>query len=163
MRRLSHDPRWTLWLFITPDNAGLHPAWCSARLKVKGQGHGDLGERMKRPCHLLPPGPVVLVGSDIPLLRPHHVWHAFRLLGRYDLVFGPAGDGGFWLAGARRLRPLPRSLYRGVRWSTSHALADTLETIPSRVSVALADTLDDVDDAAGYRRYVSRNATSPGI
>jgi rSAM/selenodomain-associated transferase 1 len=154
IRRLSRDPRWTLWLFVTPDHDLAHPAWYSPhRLKVSGQGRGDLGERMKRPFRVLPPGPVVLVGSDIPLMRPHHIWRAFRLLGRYDLVFGPASDGGFWLIGARRSRPLPARLFKGVRWSTARTLADTLATIPTHVSVALADTLDDIDDDADYRRY----------
>lgn len=154
IRRLADDARWTLWLFVTPDDAVSHSAWRAAsRLRVKGQGRGDLGERMTRPFRRLPAGPIVLVGSDIPLMRPHHIWRAFRLLGQHDLVFGPASDGGFWLVGARRTRPLPTSLFHGARWSTAHALADTLATIPAHVSVALADRLDDVDDAADFRRY----------
>jgi hypothetical protein len=154
LRRLEKDPRWRLWLFVTPDTELAHPAWHPGRgFNVKGQGQGDLGERMKRPFRVLPPGPIVLVGSDIPLMRPPHIWRAFRLLGRHDLVFGPASDGGFWLIGARRSRPLPARLFEGVRWSTAQTLVETLATIPSHVSVALADTLDDVDDAADYRRY----------
>jgi glycosyltransferase A (GT-A) superfamily protein (DUF2064 family) len=107
---------------------------------------------MKRPFRLLPPGPVVLVGSDIPAMRPSHIARAFALLGRHDLVFGPASDGGFWLVGARRSRPLPRALFAKVRWSTAQALADTLATIPPDYSVGIADTLDDVDDADDLRR-----------
>ena len=88
----------------------------------------------------------MLVGSDIPAMRPRHIARAFALLGRHDLVFGPASDGGFWLVGARRSRPLPRSLFAEVRWSTRHALADTLATIPAGYTTGIADTLDDVDD-----------------
>jgi rSAM/selenodomain-associated transferase 1 len=154
IRLLANDPRWTLCLFVTPDRDTAHPAWRSTRrLTVRGQGQGDLGARMKRPFRLLPPGPLVLVGSDIPLMRPHHIWRAFRLLGQHDLVFGPASDGGFWLVGARRSRPLPAPLFAGVPWSTAQTLAEALATIPSHVSIGLADTLDDVDDAADYRRY----------
>ena len=115
---------------------------------------------MKRPFRWLPPGPVVLVGSDIPAMRPWHIARAFALLGRHDLVFGPASDGGFWLIGARRSRPLPRSLFAKVRWSTAEALADTLATIPQGYAAGIADTLDDVDDVAGLRRFeesTSRN------
>ena len=101
-----------------------------AKLRVRPQGQGDLGRRMKRPFAELPPGPVVLVGSYIPLLRACHVERAFRLLGRCDLVFGPAADGGFWLVGARRRRPLPAGLYAAVRWSTRHALADARASLP---------------------------------
>lgn len=150
IRMLTRDPRWTVWLFVTPDTALNHPAWRGVR--ARPQGAGDLGRRMKRPFAILPPGPTVLVGSDIPGLRPHHVARAFALLGSHELVFGPAADGGFWLFGAKRIRPLPRSLFSNVRWSTSTALADTLAGIP-QIPVALADALDDVDDAAAYRRF----------
>jgi hypothetical protein len=155
IRRLANDRRWTVWLFVTPDRSLDHPAWRGAvpRARRKPQGQGDLGQRMKRPFQVLPPGPVMLVGSDIPALRAGHIAHAFRLLGRHDLVFGPASDGGFWLIGARRLKPLPRSLFAGVRWSTAQALADTLAGIPSGISTGLADILDDVDDAQDLQRF----------
>lgn len=158
IRRLSRDRRWIVWLFVTPDHALRHPAWQDIpRARLRGQGAGDLGARMKRPFQQLPPGPVVLVGSDIPEMRPHHIARAFALLGRHDLVFGPASDGGFWLIGARRGRPLPRSMFTGVEWSTAKALADTLATIPASCSVGIADTLDDVDDVEDlYRALPSR-------
>jgi hypothetical protein len=41
---------------------------------------------------------------------------------------------------------LPRTLFTKVRWSTRHALADTLATIPAGYTTGIADTLDDVDD-----------------
>lgn len=159
IRRLSRDRRWTVWLFVTPDNAPRHPAWQGIEPgRLRGQGWGDLGARMKRPFRQLPPGPVVLVGSDIPAMGARHVARAFALLGRHDLVFGPARDGGFWLIGARRSRPLPHSLFADVRWSTHHALADTLATIPAGYSTAIADTLDDVDDAAGLEFAMAKSA-----
>ena len=153
IRRMVRDPRWTVWLFVTPDTALRHPAWQLVPLSQrKPQRQGDLGRRMKLPFAMLPPGPVVLVGSDIPAMRAPHIARAFELLGRHDLVFGPARDGGFWLVGARRLRPLPHSLFNGVRWSTPTTLADTRAGLPRHISIALADTLDDVDDAAALRR-----------
>jgi rSAM/selenodomain-associated transferase 1 len=153
--RMARDPRWTLWLFVTPDNETGHPAWRGAvpPRQVRPQGPGDLGQRMLAPFHSLPPGPVVLVGSDIPAMDVRHIAKAFRLLGGNDLVFGPASDGGFWLIGARRTRAMPRDLFADVRWSTAHALADARANIPAAFSVGLADTLDDVDDARGLRRF----------
>ncbi len=151
--RMMRDPRWTVWLFVTPDTALRHPAWQLVPVsRRRPQRQGDLGRRMTLPFATLPPGPVVLVGSDIPAMRASHIAKAFELLGRNDLVFGPARDGGFWLAGAARVRPLPRTLFANVRWSTAAALADTLASLPSHVMVAMADTLDDVDDAAALRR-----------
>lgn len=170
IRALARDPRWTVWLFVTPDTALRDPMWHG--LRVRPQRQGDLGRRMKRPFETLPAGPVVLVGSDIPTMRAHHIVHAFTLLGRHDLVFGPACDGGFWLVGAKRLKPLPRRLFGDVRWSTSSALADSLAGLPPGISTALADTLDDVDDAAAYRRFrlsssaptvAKTEAQSPGV
>src|SRR5580704_12447928 len=63
LRRLGRDPRWKLRLAVTPDHAaGRWPG----RRDVVPQGRGDLGERMHRALAGCPPGPAVLVGSDIP-------------------------------------------------------------------------------------------------
>lgn len=154
---LSRDPRWTVWLFVTPDKETSHAAWRSTTppARVRPQGDGDLGRRMLLPFRTLPPGPVVLVGSDIPAMRPTHIARAFRLLGQHELVFGPASDGGFWLIGSRRLRPMPPALFAGVRWSSAEALADTRANLPAAMSVGEADTLDDVDTADDLRRFRS--------
>ncbi|MBL8673504.1 MAG: TIGR04282 family arsenosugar biosynthesis glycosyltransferase [Rhodospirillales bacterium] len=155
--RCADDPRWTTWLWVTPDSETGHPAW-PGRARVVGQGGGGLGARMARPFRELPPGPVVLIGSDIPAVSRDAIAAAFRALGRHDLVFGPARDGGFWLVGARRTRPWPRGIFAGVRWSTPHALADTRRNIEPRFAVGLLDTLEDVDDAASYRRWKGATA-----
>jgi glycosyltransferase A (GT-A) superfamily protein (DUF2064 family) len=52
---------------------------------------------------------------------------------------------------------MPRRLFASVRWSTGHALADTLAGIPGEFSTALADALDDVDDARDLRRLAARD------
>lgn len=156
IRRLAHDGRWTVWLFVTPDSSRGHPAWRGvARSRVIAQGPGDLGQRMKRPFRGLPAGPVVLVGSDIPAMRPCHIARAFRALGHHDLVFGPASDGGFWLIGARRTKPLPRNLFAKVRWSTAHALVDARATISAAFSTGMVDMLDDIDDVQDLRRFTA--------
>ena len=152
LRRLARDPRWCCHIAATPDRARF-PRWpAAARL---GQGSGDLGRRMARAFAALPPGPALIIGSDIPALTARHVESAFRALGRSDAVFGPAPDGGYWLVGFRR-RPLPRGVFAGVRWSSAHALADTLQTLPRGMRVLMLETLEDVDDAASYRRWCQR-------
>jgi hypothetical protein len=151
LRRLGRERRWRLRLAVTPDRAGKWPR----RIESVGQGRGDLGRRMRRAIAGCPPGPVALVGADIPALGARHVATAFHRLGACDLVFGPAADGGFWLVAARR-RPLPATLFKGVRWSTPDALADTLAGLPKGTKVGLADRLEDVDDGAGYRRLRPR-------
>lgn len=152
---LSRDPRWTVWLFVTPDNETSHAAWRGTVPpgRVRPQGQGDLGQRMLLPFRTLPSGPVVLVGSDIPAMRPSHIARAFQQLGQHDLVFGPASDGGFWLIGSRRLRPMLRGIFANVRWSSAQALADTRANVPAAIYVGEADTLDDVDTADDLRRF----------
>jgi uncharacterized protein len=151
LRRLAKDRRWRRRIAMTPDKARRRARhWCRG-VEAVGQGVGDLGIRMRRALATCPPGPVVLVGADIPALNAHHIDAAFRLLGSHDLVFGPAEDGGFWLVGARRPRHLP-PLFERVRWSGPYALADTLAGLPRRIKVGYAERLEDVDDGDTYRR-----------
>lgn len=157
VRRLA-DRRWRIVLAVTPDRARTR-AWPAAGLRV-GQGPGDLGRRMFRA--LAAHAPAVLVGGDIPALDKPHVAAAFRAMrAGAPFVFGPAEDGGFWLVGVRR-RP-PRGLFAGVRWSSPHALADTLANLPPTARAALVAQLADVDDGAAYRALArqARIAFSP--
>ncbi len=155
VRRLAHDRRWRLRLAVTPDRARRRARLWPPGVAVAGQGEGNLGDRMRHALAACPPGPAVLVGSDIPALAAHHVADAFRLLGCHDLVFGPAGDGGFWLVGARHCPRLP-PIFGPVRWSGPHALADVLSNLPPDVSVGFAARLEDVDDGPSYRRLAPR-------
>ena len=153
LRRLGADSRWLTTLAITPDmdvTGGFWPRIAGDRSIARlGQGAGDLGQRMQRLFARLPPGPAILVGTDIASLRPRHIADAFRLLGANDAVLGPAQDGGFWLIGLRRS---PRLLapFSGVRWSSPHALADTLANLKGG-RVAFAATLADIDTEADLR------------
>jgi uncharacterized protein len=151
LRRLVPDRRWRLRIAVTPDRARHRRRLCPRGIAVTPQGTGDLGERMRRALAKCPPGPAVLIGTDIPALGAHHIAEAFRLLGRHDLVFGPSADGGFWLVGARRSPCLP-PLFGEVRWSSPHALADVLANLPRHISVGFAARLEDLDDGASYRR-----------
>lgn len=155
IRRLGRDRRWHGRLAITPDCFASGAAfWPQGPLARMGQGPGDLGARMRYALSALPVGPRVLVGGDIPDISAVHIASAFDALRRHDFVFGPAVDGGFWLVGMRR--PPPRALFKGVRFSTSHALADTLATLRPGCSVAFIDELEDVDDGAAWVRWRRR-------
>jgi uncharacterized protein len=147
--RLSADPRWHTVLAITPDTALGAPIWPRG-LGRMAQGPGDLGQRMQRLLELQHADRVVVVGTDIPAIRPAHLARAFRLLGNHAAVFGPAEDGGFWLAGFKRC-PRVRRPFAGVRWSSPEALTDTLANL-TVTRVALAATLSDVDTASDLAR-----------
>lgn len=153
--RLGGDPRWKTWLAVTPDSAaaetGVWPV--PPAIPIIGQGTGDLGARMARPFRIFPPGPVVIVGSDIPDIEVADIVAAFRSLGSNDLVFGPAVDGGYWLVGARRRPVMPQNLFTNVRWSSADALADTLANLSPAYRVAMLAERSDVDDGAAWRRW----------
>jgi rSAM/selenodomain-associated transferase 1 len=148
LRGLAADRRFQTVLALTPDRA---------RMRVPGgvrridQGRGDIGQRMHRALARFPRRGAAVIGSDIPDAGPADLWAAFRALGGADAVFGPAEDGGYWLVclGPRR----PSRPFAAVRWSTEHALADTLRNFAAG-RVAMVRTLSDVDTIAAWRaRY----------
>ncbi len=148
IRRLGRDRRWRTVLAVSPGREGLASRVWPADLTRWPQGPGDLGCRMGRALSAMPPGPVIIIGADIPGLRPAHVAEGFRRLGRHDAVLGPAPDGGYWMIGLKRGgRAVPEGLFRSVRWSSPDALADTVASL-APLDVGFAATLRDVDKAA---------------
>ena len=155
VRKLRAVRCFRVLLAVTPDRASAR--WPRHVARVP-QGGGDLGRRMHRACRRFRNRRVVLVGSDIPDLSAADAVAAFRALGRADAVFGPAADGGYWLVGLSPRRPARP--FAAVRWSSEHALADTLANFRGR-RIALLRTLQDVDTAADYRAVAYARRTSP--
>ena len=148
---LGADPRWRTYLAVTPDTMVNASCWPSAENVARiPQGTGDLGARMQAIFDGLPPGPVIIIGSDIPAIRSGHIARAFKLLAGSDAVFGPAPDGGYWLVGLRR-SPHRLAPFDGVPWSTDQTLAATLANLRGS-AIAFAPTLSDVDTKEDYRR-----------
>jgi rSAM/selenodomain-associated transferase 1 len=152
LARVAHHPAWHTTVAVTPDGGTRWRLWPRHADHVP-QGHGGLGLRMQRIMDRIAPGPVVIIGTDIPGMRADHIRDAFRLLGRHDAVFGPATDGGYWLVGLRRRPRVPR-IFQAVRWSSPHALADTLANLRG-LSVARVAILSDVDTAKDFARFAA--------
>jgi hypothetical protein len=148
LRQVGSDPRWRTVLAVSPDRYLRSGFWPMSLPRV-AQGGGDLGDRMQRLLEM-PSGASVVIGSDIPGIRPSHIADALRLLARRGIVFGPSDDGGFWLVGARRCPTVPRP-FGEVRWSSEHALADALSDLS--MEPGFAATLADVDTEAEWRRW----------
>lgn len=144
LRRLKSRSGRRRHLFITPPTALGAPIWPRG-WQTRAQSEGDLGARMHHALSVPGTGPAVLVGSDIPDIQARHIDDAFRALARADVVLGPAADGGYWLIGMRRRRAPPR--FGRIRWSTAHALEDTIAGFPPGTKVALLEVLRDVDEA----------------
>lgn len=147
--REIRDARWRVVLAVAPDGAVATRALPA--LPRLAQGSGDLGARMARAMAAAGPGPVCVIGADIPGISRAALWRAFRALGSHEAVFGPAPDGGYWLVGLRNGARLPAGLFEGVRWSSEHALADSRASLPG-ARIALIDRLADVDEAADLPR-----------
>jgi uncharacterized protein len=151
VNRMSANARWTTWLAVTPDKSSL----LMGKVRMIDQGTGDLGARMGRVMTTLPSGPVVIVGTDIPDIQQTDIRQAFRRLGSYDAVLGPATDGGYWLVGLKRTPSIPR-IFEDVRWSSPHALSDTLANLDRQaLKVHMLRELEDVDDEQSYERWKS--------
>lgn len=99
------------FLAHTPaDSADLVRPLVGPRMVLFAQRGDDLGQRMAAAVDEAAtrrPGPVILIGTDCPTLRPAHLRAAATHLGRgCDVVLGPAHDGGYYLIGFAR--PAPR-------------------------------------------------------
>lgn len=147
-RRLAADRRFAVIVAVTP--RGARGPWLRG-LAREAQGFGDLGRRMTEAFRRHPRRRMVLVGCDIPDLAAADVAAAFAGLGRARAVFGPARDGGYWLVGMGATRPAHP--FRGVRWSSEHALADTLvhfRDVPT-IRLRVLRDIDDAGDLAAWR------------
>jgi uncharacterized protein len=143
---VTRDPRWRTVLAVAPRGdvretfGGLWPR----QVRRRDQGAGSLGDRMGRLLHASRPGACVFIGTDCPGLTRALLWRAIRGLRKADAVFGPAQDGGYWLLGLRGA-VRPHAPFEGVRWSTSHALADTRARLPPGARIMYLPMLADVD------------------
>ncbi len=151
VRRLRDARRWQMIVAVNPDTAMHDPVW-PAGIAVMGQGPGNLGDRMGRVFETVPPGPAVIIGSDVPDIATSDIAEAFAKLRGHDAVIGPSPDGGYWLVGAARTRP-QRGMFDHVRWSSAETLADTMANLDTQ-RVAILRERDDIDTADDYRAWL---------
>lgn len=163
LQRLNSGP-WKLRVAVANPGDEDHPVFDSYETAV--QQSGDLGSRMKRELDRSTNCRRIIIGSDIPMIEPFHVREAFASLHHQELVFGPATDGGFWLVGCNESYPADDPDHSGfmcdVRWSSEHALADTIATLPEKLKqrVAYVKALPDVDDGRSYQAYLAERANA---
>jgi rSAM/selenodomain-associated transferase 1 len=125
------------------------------------QPEGDLGGKLSAAFDEALPHyeRVVIIGSDIPTLPLSLVVAAFDALEQRQLVLGPANDGGYYAIGASHgFRPS----FDAVRWSTAHALADTLRANAPQQAGIIAPwyDVDDPADLAILRAHLSANPSA---
>ena len=92
---------------------------------------------------------VLALGSDTIGLKAGHVTKAFEALERYDVVLGPAKDGGYYLIGLSQPEP---ALFEKIPWSTSQVLSTTLSRAKERgLSFFLLEELEDLDESQNLK------------
>lgn len=101
--------------------------WLGLNLVYQPQGEGDLGSRMARSLlQAFQSGAekAIIIGTDCPGLNAQILATAFDKLRTFDLVLGPAMDGGYYLIGLRQ--PIPE-LFANIEWGTAQVFQRTLE------------------------------------
>ena len=94
---------------------------------------------------------VLTLGSDSPSLPVQYLREAVRALREYDLVLGPAEDGGYYLIG---LKSTPVALFENIAWSTCQVFAQTRAAAQGLgLSVSILPEWYDVDEETTLRKY----------
>ena len=144
-------PVWTYFSDFIPESPYPSVEKCFVQ---EGQ---DLGERMANAfarSFELGMDKVVLIGTDCPTLQSEHLLQAFEALTHFDLVVGPATDGGYYLIGMNRRADY---LFEGITWSTSQVLSETLNVASQHgLTTTLLYELDDIDTQEDWQRYSSQ-------
>jgi rSAM/selenodomain-associated transferase 1 len=121
-------------------------------IELHSQAGADLGSRMFNAFDILTPRyPVILIGTDCPVLTPLNLIESANLLreGR-DVVFLPTEDGGYALIGAAKAWP---EIFVDIRWGTDGVMAETrLRASALGLLTAEPAIVWDIDTPADYDR-----------
>jgi hypothetical protein len=99
------------------------------------------------------------LNADGPTLPPEYLQQAIESLDRYELVFGPAIDGGYYLVGLTRPQPV---LFKGIAWSTRQVLGQSLQRAKQAgLRTALIPEWYDVDNFEDLQRLQVELAELP--
>ncbi|MDA8592199.1 TIGR04282 family arsenosugar biosynthesis glycosyltransferase [Flavobacteriaceae bacterium] len=118
--------------------------WTATNCKKQIQTKGDLGQKMLAAFQYgfsLGYKKNIIIGSDLYSLRPKHIEFAFEQLENYDVVIGPALDGGYYLLGLNSVIP---EIFKQKQWSTSSVLKETLSDL-KEFNVNFLEPLNDID------------------
>lgn len=116
------------------------------RIKIKKQVGRDLGKRMYHASLevLSIYSHCIIIGTDCPDMSPEYIESALqRLTFGYDIVLGPANDGGYVLIGLNRTCV---ELFTGIQWGSSAVLRQTKQKISGlNWSMTELDSKQDID------------------
>lgn len=118
------------------------------QIRYLPQPDGDLTDRLMA---MIAPAPVIFFGSDTPDLTQDDVKNAIAALQKYDVVIGPALDGGYYLIGMNDPHDM---LLRDMPWSSDQVLPITLSRCKEAgLSVHMLEPLSDCDMPEDLARW----------
>ncbi len=116
----------------------------------------DLGRRMfnaTRQAAADGHSPIIVIGTDAPLLQTQHLHAAVKALTHSDVCFGPSEDGGYYLVASNEPR---ESIFENVAWGTDQVLRTSLaHARDAGLEYELLDELYDVDTPADLERLTT--------
>ena len=120
--------------------------WLDTEITKHQQEGKDLGERMKNAFkQVLDSGykNAIIIGTDCPEITSRIIQDAFDRLEEYDVVIGPAMDGGYYLLG---MNDLHDELFEQIDWGTESVFDQTLAVL-QRLGLIWYETpiLSDID------------------
>lgn len=123
----SRSEYFDLYIHYWPENALREMRlWLGKDLNYVPQRGADLGEKLKNAftdSFRQDYQKVSIIGSDLPTIAEKDIVEAFEKLDSFDVVLGPAKDGGYYLVALKELHP---QLFEKVEWSTEYVLKQTL-------------------------------------
>lgn len=150
--------RWHVEIHFTPaDQEPLLVPEVPPGIARVPQIDGDLGARLKASfgsAFQQGRDPCVIIGTDSPDLPVRFLQEALDQLATYDVVLGPAKDGGYYLIGLRS--PLPQ-LFDGIPWSGPDVCTLTLQKA-QQIGKTCYTTPEwsDVDTLADLEAFIAR-------
>jgi len=151
LEQASHvDCEKHLYFYPHIDHSLVHDGWHATT-----QQGTDLGQKMNYAFEsvLKHHEKAVIIGTDCPYINASIVEEAFTKLDEYDLVIGPAEDGGYYLLGLKQVRP---EIFDGIAWSTSEVMRQTIAAAQAlHWSAHSLETLSDIDFEADWKAYLS--------
>ncbi|QEC68137.1 glycosyltransferase [Panacibacter ginsenosidivorans] len=114
------------------------------RRMQRGWGRGDIMMHAFETVFRMGYSKVVMICSDSIETETTHLIHAYDHLNNYDVVIGPAQEGGYYLIGMKKMQPL---LFKYKAWNTPVLLQQTLDDIAQlRLTYHLQQVLNDVEE-----------------
>ena len=146
VKELQKITRVSVEVRFTGGNLEKMQNWLGHDLGYQFQSEGDLGARMAESlinAFNQKAQQVIIIGTDCPDLNSQILTTAFEKLEVFNLVLGPALDGGYYLIGLQQ--PIAE-LFMNISWGTAQVFAKTVEIAQKlNLSIGYLQPLADID------------------